>query len=89
MENKGISLSVINAESAADIDKKKHDNACKNALKDRTFLACILKAVVPEFKDIEEKEIAEKYIEPETISDSTAVSKNLSNLIKGDSEEDG
>jgi len=70
-------------------EQTKQDNSCKTIMKDRQFLACILKAVVPEYKDVSETDIAEKYIEPNSIRDTVNVSKNLTNLnIKGIAEED-
>lgn len=58
-------------------------------MKDRLFLACILKAVVSEYKDVSEEDIANKYIEPESIRDDIDVSKNLTNRnITGSAEED-
>lgn len=65
----------------------KSDEAFKNVMKDKHFLASILKEVVTEFADVPENEIAEKYIEADTISDRMPVSRNATN-IKGISEED-
>lgn len=49
-------------------------------MKDRYFFASILKAVVPEYKDVSEHDIAFKYIEPDSIRDDIPVSKNLTNI---------
>lgn len=68
-------------------DQVKQDSSCKEIMKDRLFLACILKAVVSEYKEISEKDIADNYIEPWTIRDDVYVSRNLTN-ITGDSQED-
>ena len=46
----------------------------KELLKDRYFLANILKAVVPEYSDVSEHDIAFKYIESESIRDDVEVS---------------
>lgn len=70
-------------------EQVKQDASCKVIMKDRLFLACILKAVVSEYKDVSEEDIASKYIEPETIRDDIDVSKNLTNRnIIGSAEED-
>lgn len=70
-------------------DQVKQDASCKVIMKDRLFLACILKAVVSEYKDVSEEDIANKYIEPGTIRDDIDVSKNLTNRnIIGSAEED-
>lgn len=71
-------------------DEVKQDASSKQVMKDRYFLANILKAVVPEYKDVSEHDIAFKYIEPKSIMDNVAVSRNLTNHTKiiGSSEED-
>lgn len=70
-------------------DDVKVDRSCKSILKDRVLLAAILKAVVSEYKDVSEEEIAKMYIEAGSICDGVSVSKNLTNSsITGDSEED-
>ena len=48
----------------------------KELLKDRYFLANILKAVVSEYKDVSEQDIAFKCIEPESIRDDVEVSRD-------------
>lgn len=53
----------------------------KELLKDHILLASILKAVVPEYKDVSEYDIAFKYIEPESICDDTEISENEYGLI--------
>ncbi len=68
-------------------NESQYDASCKNILKDRMVLANILKAVVCEYNDCSVEDIANKYIEPDTISQTVAVEKNLSN-ITGASEED-
>ena len=69
-------------------NKANEDSSAKQILKNRNLLACILKAVVPEYKDIPELEIASRCIEPESIKvHEIPVSKNLTN-IQGLSEED-
>lgn len=71
-------------------DNAKQDAASKQIMKDRYFLASILKAAVPEYKDVSEYDIAFKYIEPDSIRDDIPVSRNLTNQpnITGSSEED-
>lgn len=53
----------------------------KELLKDHILMASILKAVVPEYKDVSEYDIAFKYIEPESICDDTEISENEYGLI--------
>ena len=48
--------------SAAEL-RAKLDNACKKILSERIILAWIMKSCLEEYKDIDVKEIAEKYIE--------------------------
>ncbi|WP_373262102.1 helix-turn-helix domain-containing protein [Hungatella hathewayi] len=71
-------------------DEIKQDASSKQVMKDRYFLANILKSVIPEYKDVSEYDIAFKYIEPSSIKDNVPVSKNLTNQtsIIGSSEED-
>lgn len=58
----GSTLDVIRSS-----DNVKQDAASKQIMKDRYFLASILKAVVPEYKNVSEYDIAFKYIEPDSI----------------------
>lgn len=84
-EKNNLSRSLHNALKTP--EQLKQDSSCKEIMKDRLFLACISKAVVAEYKDVSEKDIADKYIEPQTIRDDVYVSRNLTN-ITGSSQED-
>ena len=68
-------------------DGAKYDAVCKCILKERTVLARILKETVSEYTDCSLDDIANKYIEPESICSDIPVARNLSN-IQGLSEED-
>ena len=86
-EKRKLSNSLCNAIKTP--DQIKQDSSCKVIMKDRLFLACILKAVVAEYKEVSEEDIANKYIEAESIRDDMDVSKNLTNrTITGSAEED-
>ena len=86
MEEKyNLSQSLKYTVYSADIMKQ--DAACKEIMKDRHFLACILKAVVPEYEDVTEEDIALKCIEPGSIQDDVPVSRNLTNIV-GSTQED-
>lgn len=85
---KKLSGSTIDILESADAARE--DAASKQILKDRFFLACILKAVVSEYRHVSEQDIAFKYIEEKSIRDDIPVSKNLTNqdMILGSAEED-
>lgn len=87
-ETQNLNGSTLDVVKSA--DNAKQDASSKQIMKDRYFLANILKAVVPEYKDVSEYDIAFKYIEPDSIKDDVSVSKNLTNqsTIRGLSEED-
>lgn len=68
-------------------DKAKYDASCKGILKERMVLAHILKETVPEYANCQIKDIANQYIEPDTIRPDVPVSRNLTNIL-GLSEED-
>lgn len=80
--------SLCNTLQSAD-DGAKYDAVCKCILKERVVLARILKETVSEYADCSLDDIANKYIEPESICSDIPVSRNLSNSnIRGLSEED-
>lgn len=64
---------------AYDPMKEKYDEVCKAVLRSRLILANILKAVVPEYEDCSIQDIADRYIEMNSISSSTPVGRNLTN----------
>lgn len=78
--------SLKNTLSGAD-DRAKYDAVCKCILKERAVLARILKETVAEYAYCSIEDIADKYIEPDSISSDTPVARNLTN-INGLSEED-
>lgn len=85
-ERTDCGANLINALKSAD-DRAKYDNACKCILKERAVLAQILKATVAEYANCSLEDIADKFIEPDSISSETPVARNLTN-INGLSEED-
>lgn len=65
MDKNQIGGSTVIAVRTADTIQQ--DASCKIILKDRYFLAGILKAVAAGYKDVPLKDIAVKYIEPDRI----------------------
>ncbi|MBO5199042.1 MAG: hypothetical protein J6B85_11050 [Lachnospiraceae bacterium] len=55
----------------------RYDAVCKAILRNRIILANILKEVVEEYKDYDVETIAEHFIEPDTISSSVPVGRNI------------
>lgn len=68
----------------------KYDAACKRILSDKMILARILKECVSEYKDVDEKTIAEKCIEGDINPESVGVNpdESYSPVIKGNNTED-
>ncbi|WP_097005235.1 hypothetical protein [Lacrimispora amygdalina] len=85
-ERNGDRSNLENTLLSAD-DRAKYDAVCKCILKERAILARILKETVSEYANCSIEDIADKYIEPESISSETPVARNLTN-INGLSEED-
>ena len=81
-QNNNLGNTLQSADAGA-----KYDAVCKCILKERAVLARILKDTVSEYADCSIDDIANKYIEPESIRSDIPVSRNISN-IKGLSEED-
>lgn len=81
-QNSSLHNTLLSADDGA-----KYDAACKCILKERAVLARILKETVSEYTDCSLDDIANKYIEPESICSDIPVARNLSN-IQGLSEED-
>lgn len=68
--------------------KAKYDNAMKEMLSNKQFLARILKRFVNEFHDVSVEDIENRYIEADTVTTSkVGVARNISN-IEGMSSED-
>lgn len=71
-------------------EKSKLDAQIKKFLRNKPILACILQRFVPEFKDCSVEDIEQKYIVDASISYTTPVERDLTNLgeIEGISNED-
>lgn len=66
-----------------------YDAACKRILSEKIILAWIMKAALAEYRDLDVKEIAEKYIEGEPAVGETPVHQDETNpRIKGSNTED-
>lgn len=84
VEDDKFSPELISAIDTA--KKKKYDAVCKVVMKDLTFISCLAKELIPECQEYTEEEI-KSFIEIESISNSTPVSKNYTNA-KTIAEED-